>query len=225
MDVSGESGSDLNSRAAPLEILLQRLALDKEVAPGYEQLRMRLITFFRLRFPTEAESLADEAIDRLARRLMEGTRIDNLTSYAVGIARFLVLETATRQKKEKYAAHEAMRDLELQPEDLEAEATLQALRQCLDSTGTDSAQLILEYYAADGGATRIGRRQQLAQRLGMTLNTLRNRALRTRAALEACVRARLAVDSTNLGGDIPSKTDTRGRMQHSSQRSFDDAND
>ena len=225
MDVRGETESENNSSkpVAALDVLLERLAAERDVAPAYEQLRMRLVTFFRLRFPVEAETLADEAIDRLARRLKEGTQVENVTSYAVGIARFLVLEAGARHKKEHQAAREAMREFEPLEIEAESDAALLALRACLDSAGAESAQLILEYYAADGGAARIGRRQQLAERLGMTLNTLRNRALRTRMALEKCVRGRLEADSAK-GGDVPSKRNTKNIMQYPyQQRMGDDA--
>jgi DNA-directed RNA polymerase specialized sigma24 family protein len=235
MGGGGEIEPDLNSRdrSAPLDTLLDRLASGSDVAPAYEQLRMRLVTFFRLRFPVEAEALADEAIDRLARRLDDGTQVDNPASYALGIARFLLLEASTRQRKEAHAAREAMLELELQAPDTESDPALPALRACLDSIDPESARLILEYYAVDDdrnehgdGESRIERRQRLAARLGMTLNALRNRALRTRLALEKCIRGRLAADSGQPDGDIPSKTNTRDMMRHPPHdRPRDDAHD
>ena len=208
-----------------LNALLERLAIDSDVAGAYEQLRLRLLTYFRLRFPVEAEALADEAIDRLARRLEEGTQVENPASYALGIARFLVMETAARQRKEGHAAREAMQDLAIQMPDAEFDSALPALRACLGCLDPEAAGLILEYYAVDGGAARIERRQQIAERLGMTLNALRNRALRTRMALEKCVSARLNAESGNSGGDIPPKTDTRNIMQHSQRNPASDAHD
>jgi DNA-directed RNA polymerase specialized sigma24 family protein len=227
MDVGGEIESDLNSpgRSAPLKTLLERLAIDSDVARAYEQLRLRLTTYFRLRFPAEAEALADEAIDRLARRLEDGTQVDNPASYALGIARFLVMETAARQRREGHAAREAMLELELQVADVEFDPALPALRTCLGCLDPESARLILEYYAVDGGTARIERRQQIAERLGMTLNALRNRALRTRMALEKCVRARLEDESARPGSDIPSKADTRNIMRYSRRDPTSDTHD
>jgi DNA-directed RNA polymerase specialized sigma24 family protein len=216
MGVGGEIESDLNSwgRSAPLTTLLERLARDNDVAPAYERLRLRLVTFFRVHFPVQAEALADEAIDRLASRLDDGTPVDNPASYALGIARFLLLEAGARQRKEAHAAREAMLESELQEPEPESDPALPALRNCLDSIDPESARLILEYYGdGDGGASRIDRRQRLAERLGMTLNALRNRALRTRMALEKCMQARLEADSRDSDGDISSKTNTRGMMR------------
>ena len=63
--------------AESFDLLLQRLGQGGEGALGYERLRNRLVAFFRLRFPAQAEALADDVLDRLARRLAEGTVVDS----------------------------------------------------------------------------------------------------------------------------------------------------
>jgi hypothetical protein len=195
-DAGGDIGTKeaLSPRAAPLDILLTRLAAGGDVAPEYERLRLRLVTYFRLRFPADAEALADEAIDRLARRL---------------------LETGARRRKERDAAGEALLEIELDQQEAEPDPAMPALRACLEAIGPESAALILDYYAADTGATRIARRQALAQRSGMSLNALRNRALRIRMGLEKCVRARLQAGMPRplSRSDETVNSDTREMMQ------------
>jgi DNA-directed RNA polymerase specialized sigma24 family protein len=202
------------------DLLLQRLAGDGPGAVGYERLRIRLIAFFRLRFPAQAEALADEAFDRLARRLADGTAVDSPEGYALGIARLLLLETQNREKKERRMADEALRDLDmvgvLSPE-AEPHPAEPALRACLEGMGREAEAFILDYYEADTGTDRIARRQQLAQRLGLTLNALRNRALRMRLALESCVRARLQRDGLPRDRDGKSNSDTSGKMTGSTK--------
>jgi hypothetical protein len=56
----------------------------------YESLRRRLITFFRLHVPTDAEAQADRALDRVARKLMEGTEIENLLQFTLGVSRMIL---------------------------------------------------------------------------------------------------------------------------------------
>jgi DNA-directed RNA polymerase specialized sigma24 family protein len=217
MDPGSEIETDVNSpgRSAALHSLLERLGVGGDGASAYEQLRLRLVTFFRLRFPVEAEALADEAIDRLGRRIEEGTPIENPASYALGIARFLVLEAGARQRKETQAARDALFELELLGPETESDPALPALRACLEAMDGESARLILEYYGADDGGSRIERRQRLAESYGLTLNALRNRALRTRLALEKCVTARFAGKTVNSVGDVPSKTHTRDMLTYS----------
>jgi DNA-directed RNA polymerase specialized sigma24 family protein len=228
MDVGREIESDASSarRSAPLDALLERLARGSDGASAYEQLRLRLVTFFRLRFPVEAEALADEAIDRLARRVEDGTQIEHPASYALGIARFLVMEAGARQKREIQAAQEALLELELQAPETESDPALPALRACLDALDGDSARLILEYYSADTGESRIERRQRLAESFGLTPNALRNRALRTRLALEKCVRARLEHETVNSRGDVPVKIPTRDMLRYTqTEGAHDDGHD
>jgi DNA-directed RNA polymerase specialized sigma24 family protein len=236
MGVEGEIESKVNAagRGGSLRSVLDRLARERDVAVAYEQLRMRLVTFFRLSCPVEAEALADEAIDRLGRRLLDGTPVDNLAGYALGIARFLVMEAGARRRKEQDAAREALMNQEghafLEPS--EFDPAVPALRGCLSCIDPESARFIMEYYVADGGAARIERRRQLAERMGMTLNALRNRALRTRIALEKCVRARLlagpglgagADEGSTDCSDVPGKTHTKDIMQyHACDRCQDD---
>lgn len=186
--------------AVALDALLARLRDEDEAGSAYEDLRRRLVRYFRLHEPAHAEELADVAIDRLARRIGEGVEIANLAAYALGIARHVLLEIAARHARERRAeadptawpeAPEA--DVEAAEESAGAALALAALDACLDTLGAHARTLMLDYYAADGGE-RIRSRQRLAGRLGVTLNALRNRALRLREALEECVRARLAGD-------------------------------
>src|ERR1700691_908889 len=152
-DAGGDIGTEEApaARAGPLNNLLDRLAAGGDVAPAYERLRLRLVTYLRLRFPADAETLADEAIDRLARRLDDGVPVANLAGYALGIARLLVLETGTRQRKERDVGREVMMQMKLNQQEAEPDPAMPALRACLESVGSESAALILEYYAADAG--------------------------------------------------------------------------
>lgn len=183
----------MNEAGAPLHTLLTHLGGGRAAAAAYEALRRRLIAFFRLHVPAQADDLADIALDRLGRRLAEGVAVEDTGGYALGIARFLVREAHAQAIR----AVRAESDPVLQPPDEDSiedaqrhEAVLTALDACLDAAGPAQGRLILDYYGADGGE-RIALRQRLATALGISLNALRNRALRLREALEACVRGRL----------------------------------
>ena len=199
--------------AESFDLLLQRLGQGGEGALGYERLRNRLVAFFRLRFPAQAEALADDVLDRLARRLAEGTVVDSLAGYALGIARLVSLEESHRQQKLRRAATETLRDAVSQSE-AEPDPILPILQACLQSLGADSAAFILEYYGADTGAKRIERRQRMAESSGVSVNALRNRALRIRLALEKCVSSRLQRPKLHSAHrDEMSKSDTQGMLK------------
>lgn len=180
---------------APLDALLQRLRAEGSAGVGYECLRRRLIQFHRLHAPIDAEELADVTLERLARKLHEGLPIDNVAAYALGIARMVRHEASAREARKRGAAADPMLSAQTQaPEDIETvlvrDAVLRALSECLRATDPSTRGLILAYYSADGAA-RIQARQRLAAAQGISLNTLRNRALRLRETLEQCVRRRL----------------------------------
>ena len=181
------TGADSVTQAAgtPFDALLRRLGGNGAEGLAYETLRRRLIRFFWVYAPAEADELADVSLDRLARKIHEGTEVVNVPLYALGIARMVLHETRARGARRRNA--EA--DPTLMPEEGDRQETAE-LETCLDGAGAEARALILEYYGADG-AERIAIRQRLAGERGISLNALRNRALRLREALEDCVRKRL----------------------------------
>lgn len=183
--------------ATRLAALLARLdGASQSAGHAYEQLRGRLVQYFRLSLPVRAEELADESLDRLARRI-DDVAIDDPARYVLGIAR-LVLKEAQQQRSRQ---QRALDDPTLLTDDADdpcvveeteqRERALLALRHCLAQAGDASTRLILDYYGGDG-AQHIALRVQLAERLGIGINALRNRALRLRSQLQNCVERRLS---------------------------------
>jgi DNA-directed RNA polymerase specialized sigma24 family protein len=183
------------------EEILQKETLDKilnllgpsqeEAAVEYRRLHQRLTRFFEWNGVPDPMALADEAIDRLAKRgAEEGAEevILNPSAFALGIGRLLLQEEARRQQKKM----EAMRHLEAQGSDSasEAEAMDRALQHCLAKLQTETRNLLEQYYLHRGGE-KVKLHQRLAAERGLTVNALRNRALRGRQELEACMRAYL----------------------------------
>src|SRR5262249_58317442 len=78
--------------------LLAKLDPNPETAGGkYEELRRQLIKFFEWRGSFFPDELADETLNRVARKIDEGEEIEkNLIALALGIARFVFLETLKR---------------------------------------------------------------------------------------------------------------------------------
>ena len=178
-------------------LLLQRLGANgRPAAAVYEDLRRRLIVYFRLHLPAEAENLADTVFERMAHKVYEGTEVRDVAHYAFGVARLVCLEAQAREQRRR----EAAADPTLQPQDLpgtdaadaavDEAAVMAALQNCLRRLDARSSELILAYYTGDGGEGRRAR-GRLAQALGLSLNALRNRALRIREALELCVAGKL----------------------------------
>lgn len=192
----------------PFRALLARLAEEGE--PGevvYERLRKRLITHLRLHVAAEAHNLADVALDRMARRIGEGTAVDNVYLYALGIARLLVHEFHARAAREQRALREIASN-EDETHDFEssqdADEAARALSECMERLGKAGVDLIMEYYAAGDGSARIKHRRRMAARLGIQMNALRNRVLRLRELLERCAYEKLGWHDGSPRGDTSS---------------------
>jgi DNA-directed RNA polymerase specialized sigma24 family protein len=187
-------GAESATQAAstPFDALLRRLGGSGSEGLAYETLRRRLTRFFWVYAPAEADELADVSLDRLARKIHEGTEVINVPLYTLGIARMVLHETRARGARRRSAEADPtlMPDEDSRQETAELETAFAALSTCLDGAGVEARALILEYYGADG-AERIAIRQRLAGERDISLNALRNRALRLREALEDCVRKRL----------------------------------
>jgi RNA polymerase sigma factor (sigma-70 family) len=167
--------------------LLAALAPEPERAgEEYEKLRRKLVKFFAWEGCASPEDLADETINRLAKRISEGETIRDVSSYCYATARFVLLEALKEQQRERRALDQ-FGSPETEAEDAEAdEAALDCLRQCLEGFAPETRELIMQYYQGEKRA-RIENRRRLAAQLKIPLNTLRNRALRLRERLQACL--------------------------------------
>jgi len=181
--------------ATPFDALLGRLQSEGSEGLAYETLRRRLIQFYRLHVPAEADDLADVVLDRLARKLHEGTEVASVPLYALGIARMVLHEARARGARRRAAEADPTLVPDRDDEQDTTETVLAALSTCLHAAGSAARALILAYYGADG-AERIAVRQRLAAERRISLNALRNRALRLREMLEDCVRTRLGDSET-----------------------------
>jgi DNA-directed RNA polymerase specialized sigma24 family protein len=147
----------------------------------YEEIRSRLIKIFICRGCTEAEDLADETINRVAKRVDEvaKTYSGDPALYFYGVANKVHLESLRRKPQMDVALPQRQTD-EIGPE-------LNCLEQCLKTLRSENRELVLEYYQEERQA-KIANRQRLAQKMGIPLNALRIRAHRIRAALKNCVK-------------------------------------
>jgi DNA-directed RNA polymerase specialized sigma24 family protein len=190
------------------DALMRRLGEDGGSAErAYERLHRRVVLFFQLHLPVESEALTDIVMDRLARRVDDGTQIANLSLYALGIARLVLHEARARLARERTALSDPTLSTDEAQETSDDAEALAALELCLGRLNKRDADLILAYYNGEG-AHRIAIRRELAAALNIAMNALRNRALRMREALENCVRGRLDGTEIPRARDESAKTDT-----------------
>ncbi|HEX7296402.1 MAG TPA: sigma-70 family RNA polymerase sigma factor, partial [Pyrinomonadaceae bacterium] len=133
-----------------------------------------------------ADEYVDETFNRVARRLDEGQKIDNLSAYLLAVARLVCLEAKKIGPRiESQDDPENTRQIRA-PEPLPPDARLECLDRCLESLPTESRTLIIDYYQEER-RVKIELRQELADRLQIPLNALRIRAHRIRVGLEKCI--------------------------------------
>jgi DNA-directed RNA polymerase specialized sigma24 family protein len=169
--------------------LLDFLDVDRDLAgERYEDLRRTLVRFFEWRGAPFPEEHTDETLDRVARKLAEGVEIKNVGGYAYVVARLVFLETLkgpeSRRVEIEPAGFVATSDATDEAED--KERRLACLDRCLHGLPAESRALIVEYYREDK-RERIEARRALAERLGVRIEALTNRAQRVRDKLEHCV--------------------------------------
>jgi DNA-directed RNA polymerase specialized sigma24 family protein len=164
------------------DTLLGWLGPDRDSAgKKYEEIRIKLIRIFARRGCTVAEELADETMDRVcqkAQRIVE-SYIGDPALYFYGVAQKVYLEYV--RKRPTPTPIPALDSPE------EKERRYECLERCMEQLDQPSRELILQYYQHEKKA-KIDHRKDLADRLGIALNTLRMRAYRIKAALQECVR-------------------------------------
>lgn len=166
-----------------LNMLLDWLDPSRERAGRrYEEIRRRLVQFFVCRGCAEPEQLADQTIDRVARKVPQiaDDYSGDPALYFYGVARKVHLEYMRKQRAAPVAPPRREPDTEV------AEEEYGCLERCMERLTPDSRSLVLKYYQ-DERQLKIDHRRELARQFGIGMNALRLRVFRIRAALQQCV--------------------------------------
>ncbi|HSI87468.1 MAG TPA: sigma-70 family RNA polymerase sigma factor [Pyrinomonadaceae bacterium] len=181
---------DPRKRTGDFEELLAWLGPDEDSATEkYFAIRRSLVKIFEVRGCTDAEELADESIDRVAKKAAEirGTYTGDPAAYFYGVARNVYRESLRRPRAAELPEH-----LQHPPAgDDNMESAFACLDTCLEELPPENRDLISAYYAF-GRGEKAAVRKGLAEKLGVTMNLLRIRAYRIRANLALCVEGCLA---------------------------------
>jgi RNA polymerase sigma factor (sigma-70 family) len=172
-------GPDLTEES--FQLLLDWLGPDRNQAgEKYEAIRNGLIQLFQYRGCLNPEDLADETINRVARRVEEVSEgyEGEPTRYFYAVAKRVYQEQLRREVKTPPPPAEE--------DTAEAERMHECLSKCIETLSPASRDLILQYYAVEKRAN-IDARRELASKLGVQSNALRVRVLRIRNALRSCM--------------------------------------
>lgn len=167
--------------------LLAWLDQDRERAGlVYEEIRRRLTTIFAARSCPVPEDLADETIDRVARRVA-----DIAENYAGDKAKYFfgVATNVHHEYLKRPAPPEAQEEFVNDSGDKERAHA--CLERCLGTLSGDSRAMILRYYSHEKQA-KIDLHKSMAGEFGVSINTLRLRVLRMKQKLQPCLERCMA---------------------------------
>lgn len=167
---------------------------EKSDGQNYLKMRQRLVIYFDRKNCLTPDELADETLNRVARRLEEEGKIESETParYCYIIGRFVFMEYLREVNKTNVSLDGVLPPANLAAADDNEEKELRekqlvCLEQCTAKLEPANRDIIISYYF---GAERvkIENRRALARKLGISNNALTIRACRIRDKLETCVR-------------------------------------
>ncbi len=159
-----------------------------EAAEIYVQLRGDLTRIFAWNRCTDPDGLTDEVFDRVAQKVhqVRQTFDGDPRLFFYGIARNLIKESPKRIKKQVSLEYTDLPAPDATPEDESSVMREDCLNSCLQKLSAERRELILDYYAKEKQA-KIDYRNELAGKMGISVETLRVRVHRIRGTLEKCI--------------------------------------
>ena len=163
---------------------------------NYLEMRERLVAYFDRKNCLQPNDLADETLNRVARRIEEEGTIETETpaKYCYITARFVFMEALRGTEKHSVPLDDVLRKGEnkvtVKDETDEKEIKekgLNCLELCTEKLETASRDMIVRYYYGEE-RVKIENRRALARSLNISVNALTIRACRIRDKLESCVR-------------------------------------
>lgn len=188
LDERGASPEQLN-------LLLERLDPNRDRAGEiYEALRRKLMKYFVWNNCYPSDDLADETLDRVAKKLKE---VEDVGQFAFGVARMIRLEAYDRMKRMQQPPEDSCSDNDPSPVEefsetamvnkIDMEKRRACLAKCFSRLSVEERGWVQEYYGAEE-RSEADHRQKMAEKLGLSAGALRTRMNRLRDRLEECIK-------------------------------------
>lgn len=173
------------------EALLLWFSPDREEAGAkYEEIRNGLIRYFYYKGCAEAESLADETINRVAKKFSDFD-IDNNhkhITYFYGFAANIYFEYRKNIEKKEVQFEQNIRYKTVNDDfsDEIKETKHRCLDECLQKLAPEEKNLAIQYFCKDKGE-KIEHRRKLAEQLSLRMSALHVKIHRLKTVLRNCV--------------------------------------
>ena len=174
--------------------LLEWLDPDRERAgEKYRSIREGLIKIFTWKRCSDAESLADETLDRVMLKVPEvrPTYSGDPALYFYGVAKKVLAEHSRARRKREAQFSDDPEIVNISQETMDIEKMDSCLQRCLSNLSPSNRELVMNYYSEK----RTKKHKDMAQELGVSVSTLRVLVYRIRKDLKNCIQTCLEKES------------------------------
>jgi DNA-directed RNA polymerase specialized sigma24 family protein len=195
------------------EKLLSYLDPNYELAAEkYVTFHNKLLKFFEWRGCLVPDLYVDETINRVTRKIEQGTVVDNFQGFLYGVAKNVLREALKHDGEVKTSVDAGTFGNIPLPESVEPDYRLECIEVCLLQLPAEGRELLLAYY--ETGPSLLRQRRELARRQGVSLVTLRVQVHRLRRTLEKHVSECVKHHREDLTGRVihPDAGQTRGSL-------------
>lgn len=193
------------------DALLEWLDPDREKAgQSYETIRCGLIRIFVSKGLVDAESYADETVDRVVKRLPEirAGYVNEPARYFIGVARNVCRE-ALRRKEVPTDVLPEFASFRSSQSDM-----ADCMAKCMKALPREKLELIYDYHVYEG-KQKIASHREMAGERSISVGALRTRAHHVRILLENCVKRCMEERRNKSLGDRHNDRAAPRRIHHS----------
>lgn len=173
------------------DALLMWFSPNRETAGvKYEEIRSGLIRFFYFKGCSEAESLADETINRVAQKFstFDTNNSHKHITYFYGFASKIYLEYRNKIEKKKVEFEQNLHSKSEMMENCDdiAERKDKCLEECLSTLSVEERGLVIQYFAKEK-SEKFDHRRKLAEKMNLNMGTLHVKIHRLKGVLRTCI--------------------------------------
>jgi len=172
-----------------------------EAIVQYDRAYRKVLRYFEWRSVVTADQCADETMDRVARRISEGQKIDKMMPYIFVTAHHIHQEVLKFIREHPEIAIDDVLPSYLphgEQEIVDPDERLICFDRCLEELEPDEREVVLGYYEGEG-REKIDNRQELAKKRKISLNALRILVHRIKRTLEDCITECLKTTAARNG--------------------------
>jgi DNA-directed RNA polymerase specialized sigma24 family protein len=153
----------------------------------YVFLWQRLLTFFQSRSCLAPDELADETLNRVAKKIAGGEEPRSISAYSHGFAKNVWLEHLKKPGTNRGSLDDIPPTPSLTLDEISRKERQNCFEKCLREIPVNEAQMLVEYWYHEDRPNRDIRRE-MAERLEISPTALRIRICRIKSKVDECIK-------------------------------------